>query len=149
MKNQRWPIVTPFLSAQGGAVRLRVAGRSAPGKSAGGNLQSRRRHADSRANDRLAADLGDRARFHHPAARRCHATQVGAKGGRLISRLTWIPTFALFLGGGLFCLNCVFVALFEISALAQNANSCTYFLPLQGLLGALSHADGRLQEQQR
>lgn len=68
--------VTLFL---GGAIRLRLAGRTAAGKSFGGNLQGCCCNSDPRADDWPLADFGDSARCYHPATWWRHSTQVSGK----------------------------------------------------------------------
>lgn len=72
--------VTLFL---GGAIRLRLAGRTAAGKSFGGNLQGCCCNSDPRADDWPLADFGDSARCYHPATWWRHSTQVSGKERKL------------------------------------------------------------------
>lgn len=72
--------VTLFL---GGAIRLRLAGRTAAGKSFGGNLQGCCCNSDPRADDWPLADFGDSARCYHPTTWWRHSTQVSGKERKL------------------------------------------------------------------
>lgn len=69
----------------GGAVWLRLAGRTAAGKPIGRNLQSCCSNTDPRADDWPPAHLSDSARCHHPTTWWRHSTQVGGDGRSFVS----------------------------------------------------------------
>lgn len=80
-KHQTWLHITGmfktlWFSPTGGGIRLCLAGRTEAGQSVGGDLQGGRSDADSRADDRSAADIGHGQSGHHSSLRRGGASQV-------------------------------------------------------------------------
>ena len=82
------------LSLLGGAIWLRLAGRTAAGKPTGRNLQSCCSNTDPWADDWPPADLSHSACCYHPTSWWRYSTQVGGMGNHL--EMLLLATFFIF-----------------------------------------------------